>query len=155
QDADFTTDLEQFENQPPPGQPPLLTDPYPLPGTGLLLRQTATGWRDEQRQAYPLPPAIPGRTSYDLPGRPDPLLALLVDPGSGQGWAVGGETGASVRFNGKAVQTAEVMRYGASASLPANASTAPIGAPAGQASFAVGGNAQCAGPCADLSGTGI
>src|SRR5262249_14907897 len=38
---------------------------------------------------------------------------------------------------------------------PANASEAPVPVPAGQATFAIGANAQCVGRCADLLGTGI
>jgi hypothetical protein len=152
---DLATDQEQVFNQPPPGQAPLLTDPYPLPGTGLVARQTATGWRDEEHEAFPLPSQVEGQIDYDLPRRPDPVLALLVSPDGSQGWAVGGETGTYVRFQGEAVQTAGVMRYGTAAAPPNNAAAAPIVANPGVASFAVGGNAQCAGPCADLAGSGI
>ncbi|HSR95016.1 MAG TPA: hypothetical protein VLK56_09135, partial [Solirubrobacterales bacterium] len=152
---DLGSDREQVFNQPPPGQPPLLSDPYPLPGSGLVLRQDATGWRDEQHQAYPLPRVVEGQTIYDLPQRPDPVLAMLVSPDGGSGWTVGGETGTFVQFGGEAVQTAGVMRYGPAAAPPANVSSAPIGLQAGAVSFALGGNAQCAGPCADLAGTGI
>jgi hypothetical protein len=155
QSKDIGTDQEQVLNQPPPSQAPLLTDPYPLPDNGLLLRQTASGWRDEQHQEFPLPSPVEGRTAYDLPGRPDPLLALLVDPASGEGWAVGGETGTAVGFQGEAVQTADVMRYGAAATPPSNSSTAAIPLVEKTANLAIGGDAQCAGPCADLSNTGI
>jgi hypothetical protein len=154
QDRDLGTDQEQVFNPPTAGQPPLQTDPYPLPGSGLLLRQTATGWRDEQHQAFPLPSAD-GQPSYDLPLRPDPLLALLVSPDGSEGWAVGGETGTFVQFQGEAVQTAGVMRYGAAAAPPANAAEVAVQRTAESANFAIGGGAQCAGPCADLAGTGI
>ncbi|MGV1048311.1 MAG: hypothetical protein ACOYD4_07295 [Solirubrobacterales bacterium] len=149
------SDLEQLENQPPPGQAPLLTEPYPLPGAGAVIRQTATGWRDEQREALPEPVHAEGQTVYDLSRRPDPVLALLVSPDGGQGWAVGGETGTFVKYRGNSVQTAGVLRYGAAAAPPANASGAPIATEAGTATFALGGNAQCAGPCADLASAGI
>jgi hypothetical protein len=153
---DLGDDSEQVFKQPPSGQAPLLSNPYPLPGSGLLLRQTATGWRDEQHQGYPLQQAVEGQTGYDLPLRPDPVLALLTSPDGGQGWAVGGETGTFVRFQGEEVQTAGVQRFGAeSAPPPSNASATAIPPTAGTANFALGGNAQCAGPCADLSGTGI
>ncbi len=152
---DLGSDREQVFNQPPPGQPPLLSDPYPLPGSGLVLRQDAAGWRDEQHQAYPLPRVVEGQTIYDLPQRPDPVLAMLVSPDGGSGWTVGGESGTFVQFGGEAVQTAGVMRYGPAAAPPSNVSSAPIGLAAGTVSFALGGNAQCAGPCADLAGTGI
>jgi hypothetical protein len=153
-DRDIGTDQEQVFGQPPTGQAPLFSDPYPLPGSGLVLRQTPSGWRDEQHQSFPLPRSE-GRTAYDLPVRPDPVLALLISPDGSGGWAVGGETGTFVRFQGEDVQTAGVMRYGASAAAPANATETPIPPTAGSATFAVGGGAQCAGPCADLAGTGI
>ncbi|HUB99554.1 MAG TPA: hypothetical protein VMS11_07005 [Solirubrobacterales bacterium] len=154
-ESDFGTDLEQIENQPPPGQAPLLTEPYLLPGAGAVIRQTATGWRDEQREALPEPRHIEGQNDYDLPRRPDPVLALLVSPDGSQGWAVGGETGTFVKYRGKSVQTAGVMRYGPAAAPPSNAAPAPIAAEAGMATFALGGNAQCAAACADLAGAGI
>lgn len=152
---DIGTDLEQVFAQPPPGSPLLLTSPYRLPGNGLLMRQTATGWRDEEHEAYPLPGRVEGQKLYDLPRRPDPMLALLVGPDGGQGWAVGGETGTSVSFLGSAIQTAGVIRYGPAATPPGNVTESPLATEAGMASFAIGGNAQCAGPCADLGGTGI
>ncbi len=152
---DLGSDLEQVFNQPAPGQPPLLSDPYPLPGTGSVLRQTATGWRDEQHQSYPVPETVEGQTTYDLPARPDPVLALLVAPDGSRGWAVGGETGTLVSFQGRALQTAGVMRYGAEATPPSNATATAIPVAGGTASFAIGGNAQCAGPCSDLTGSGI
>jgi hypothetical protein len=153
--SDFGTDFDQIENQPPPGQAPLLTDPYPLPGAGTVIRQTATGWRDEQREALPEPRHAEGQSIYDLPRRPDPVLALLVSPDGSQGWAVGGETGTFVQFRRQSVQTAGVQRYGPAAAPPANAAGAPINTEAGTATFALGGNAQCAAACADLSGAGI
>ncbi|MGA8745832.1 MAG: hypothetical protein WB507_08205, partial [Solirubrobacterales bacterium] len=154
-EVDLGTDEEQVFDQPPPGQAPLLTSPYPLPGSGFVTRQIANGWRDEEHQDYPLPPKVAGQGLYDLPRRPDPMLALLISPDGSQGWAVGGETGTSLGFEGAAIQTAGVMRYGTQATPPSNATEAPVGAESGMASFAIGGNAQCAGPCADLSGTGI
>jgi hypothetical protein len=152
---DLGTDFEQVFNQPGPGSPPLFTAPYPLPGTGYLIRQTANGWRDEQHEAYPLPSHVEGQGLYDLPRRPDPVLALLVDPEGNRGWAVGGESGTNVRFQGAAIQTAGVMRYGPEAAPPLNSSPAPLEGEPGSATFAIGGNAQCAGPCADLGATGI
>jgi hypothetical protein len=152
---DLKADLEQIYNQPGPGQPPLLTSPYPLPSSGYVIRQTAAGWRDEEHQAYPLPSQVEGQETYDLPRRPDPVLALLLDPDGSQGWTVGGETGTAVRFEGSSVQTAGVLRYGPQAAPPANTSISPVQADSGTASFAIGGGAQCGGPCADLSGTGI
>lgn len=149
------TDEEQILNPAPPGQPPLLTEPYPLPSGGFVLRQTASGWRDEQHEVYPLPESTEGVTSYDLPARPDPILAILVNGEGTEGWMVGGETGSTLPTEGEAVQTADVLRYGAAATPPSNLATAPIASSEAMAEFAIGGNAQCAGPCADLTATGI
>ncbi|HVW48473.1 MAG TPA: hypothetical protein VHA76_15560 [Solirubrobacterales bacterium] len=149
------TDSEQVLNPSPPGQPPLLTEPYPLPVGGSVLRQTASGWRDEQHQAYPLPQSAEGVSSYDLPARPDPILAILVNGEGSEGWMVGGETGSSLPTEGESVQTADVLRYGAAATPPSNLATVPIASSSTVAEFAIGGDAQCAGPCADLTATGI
>lgn len=148
------SDEEQVTNPSPVGQPPLRTEPYPLPVGGFVLRQTASGWRDEQHQAFPLPRSS-GTNAYDLPVRPDPILALLVNGEGSEGWMVGGETGSTLAIEGEAVQTADVFRYGAAATPPSNLATTPIAGSSSMAEFAIGGDAQCAGPCADLTATGI
>ncbi|HVY77502.1 MAG TPA: hypothetical protein VG898_03250, partial [Solirubrobacterales bacterium] len=152
------SDEDQVTNRPPPGQPALITDPYPLPDGGVIWRQTAAGWRGEQQPIYPSfsSPAAGQGEFFDLPLRLDPVLALLLGPDGRQGWALGGETGtaALTTFEEGAIQTAAVMRYSADAGAP-GAGSIPITATPGQVSLAVGGNAQCAGPCADLAGTGI
>jgi hypothetical protein len=162
-----TTSLEQGSDeaqatgQPAPGQPPLLTAPYPLPKNGFLVRQTATGWHDEERQSYPPGSPIPGQSQYDFPRVPDAVLALLVNSEGTAGWAVGGNTGedggAPLSYQRQALQTAGVMRYGAQAAPPAAAAAAPITVPAEAeaATFAVGGGAACVAACADLEGAGI
>ncbi len=151
----WATDAEQIFNQPPPGQAPLLTSPYPLPASGFLLRQTATGWRDEEHRYLSVENHGPGEP-VDLPVRPDAVLALLVEPEGGGGWAVGGETGeiSEQEANGETVQTAGVMRYGVAPPPAANVSVTQI-EPSPGAQFAIGGNAQCTWTCADLTGTGI
>ncbi len=144
------TDREQAEAQPPAGQPPLLTPPYGLAAEGYLLRQTATGWRAEEHEGS----ASPGK-GLDLPREPDPIFGLLVNPSGTEGWAVGGFTGAGFIQSGEALQTASVWRYGAAAAPPVNFRSAPVLPTAGTANFAIGGNAQCASPCADLEGGSI
>ena len=107
-----------------PGQAPLLTDPYPLAGAGLSCARPATGWRDEQRQSYPLPgQQRPKQTLYDLPVRPDPVLALLIAPDGSDGWAVGGETGTSSPSGRRRSRPPAAMRYGPAATPPSNAAT--------------------------------
>lgn len=142
---------QEVDNPPGPalGQYGVLLGPDPIPDDGYLLRQTAGGWQDQEHLDYPEP------AGNDLPGWPDAVLALLVAPSGNQGWAVGGQTGAELTTYGQAgaqeaAQTAGVMRYGAGPAPP-QATDATISAPAGQASFAVGGNAQCASTCANLA----
>ena len=133
------------------GQPFVKIEHDPLPISGYLLRETAGGWQDLKHQAFPVPADV---NNTDLPGWPDAALALLVDPAGDQGWVVGGQTGALIeqsRFKGASLasQTAGVMRLGAGPSPP-QSEGAVVSAPSGQATFAVGGNAQCAALCADF-----
>ena len=150
------SDEAQAFDQPPAGGPPLLTEPYPLPRGGFLIRQTARGWHDEERQVYPEPAG-----GGDLPRQPDPILAIGLNSEGTQGWVVGGQTGLSPYVNGDnqsltpSLQTAGVYRYGPAAAAPANAASVPISVPGQEATFAIGGGAQCASLCADLANTGI
>lgn len=146
-------DEEQVANGEAENAVPLLTAPYGLPSRGFVERQTATGWRDEQHESFPV---ASGHEPTDLPREPDPILALLVSSDGNAGWAVGGETGERVSVEKEQIQTAGIMRYGPSAAPPSNFRSVPIpaGSP-GTATFAFGGGAQCAGPCADQAGTGI
>ena len=133
------------------GQPPLLVGPDPLPSTGFLLRQTATGWTDEELDDFPNALQC-GAENCDLPGRPDPVLAMWTDPSGQQGWAVGGQTGGEeLQLNGAggaaaAVQTAGVMRFGAGPNPPVSAD-ASIPIPAGEPTFAFGGGSGCVLSC--------
>jgi hypothetical protein len=138
------------------GQPGLQIAPDPLPVSGYLLRETPAGWQDVEGQAYP---SVPSITSTDLPNWPDAVLALDVDPGGARGWAVGGQTGGIVEQShiGGAQftsQSATALRLGADIALP-QSEGAPIPTPGSQVTFALGGNAQCAGPCADLANNGV
>jgi hypothetical protein len=144
-----------------PDTPPPLIPPNPLPGDGYLLRETGGGWEDEERAAY-------AGDSEDKPVKTDPILALDLGV-EGAGWAVGGwsgeaddagrgttakGSGQTIREN---VQTAGIYRYapGGGAQGPPGAAAAPISLPAGVATFAVAGHAECAEPCADLADEGI
>ncbi len=137
------------------GQPGLVIGPDPLPVSGYLLRETAEGWQDVEGQAYPNVPSI---TETDLPNWPDAVLAIDVAPDGARGWAVGGQTGGIVeqsKIGGAQFtsQSAAALRLGGDISPPQSAD-APISTPAGQVTFALGGNAQCAGPCADFANEG-
>lgn len=149
--ADVPFDLD--EDSPTP-----LVPPYALPGDGYVLRETATGWADEQRAAF-------AGSGDDRPVKADPVLAFALDP-SGGGWAVGGWSGAAdsagrgtsglggtaKQVRGR-VQTSAVLRYDP-AGDPAGAAleaTAEIPLGGNLVRFAIGGNPQCAQACADLS----
>jgi hypothetical protein len=140
-----------------PTLPPPILPPFALAGDGYLLRETASGWRDEQRTAF-------ASSSDDRPLKSDPVLSLALDP-SGSGWAVGGwsgdvdstgrgtsarnSTGRAIRAR---VRTATVFRYGAGAdSAPPAAGASAVPLPAGSIRLAVAGNAECDAACADLA----
>jgi hypothetical protein len=151
-----------LEQSTPEGQAPVATEPYPLPTSGFLLRETTNGWEDEEHEDYPAPDferALPqGQTGVDWPDQPDAVLALQLSPDGSQGWAVGGQTGeinnvglGATQQHVEAIQTAGVMRYPASGTAPAGFASDPEQVGAGTATFAIGGNAQCATACADLA----
>ncbi len=128
-----------------PGRPPALAPPFSLPSDGTVLRQTATGWRDEERSQERSPTA-------DAPLKNDPTTAMLLDP-SGRGWLVGGWNG-EPDFAGRGrndafdVQTASVTRY-----APVGPEQAPglrasnVETPPGPLRLLVGGHAQCETRC--------
>ena len=142
---------------PAPGFPPSLLEPFsPVAGgpeSGGVLRQTSSGWSDEGHELNPAGEPQGSYTYHDLPYRPDPILAVLVDPTGAQGWAAGGNVSTNERL-----ETADLERYPADgvAPLGRGASQVPPEVPvhdkpgeAKDATFAIGGGAQCAAPCAD------
>jgi len=138
-----------------PSSPTPLYPAYTIPGDGYLLRETAAGWRDEQRTSF-------DSSSSDRPLKSDPVMALLLQ-GDGNGWAVGGWSGSSdsvgrgasgkgARSTREKVRTAGIYRYAADGA-PSGSSgerDSPIPLSAGPVRFVVGGHPMCAGPCADL-----
>ncbi len=146
---------------PDPNVPPPILPPMPLPGDGYVLRETASGWTDEQRTAF-------GGSSSDRPFKSDPILAFDLDA-AGNGWAVGGWSGdadsagrgssarnTAARTIRARVRTAGIYRYGDDAGTPpVGAAAAPVPLPAGPVRLAVAGHAQCEQPCADLAAQGI
>jgi hypothetical protein len=131
-----------------PGQPPFFVEPDPLPATGYVLKETADGWIDIEHAALP---AIEGEL-VDQPQRPDPVLALLVDPAGNTGLAVGGQTGdfeATPAVGGLNIfdQTGAAMRFPAAAASANGSVPAPVASPPGQASFVVAGQAACMQAC--------
>jgi hypothetical protein len=150
--------FEEIDPLSPPGfgQPFGLVGPDPPPYTGYLLRETGEGWQDLGQQAYPR--ELQSFTRSDLPNWPDPVLALNVNATGSQGWAVGGQTGKSALLSDRSqqtsVETSAALRLGPGASPPQR-SGAAISKPEGQATFAVGGDAQCQEPCAALLAAGL
>lgn len=135
--------------EPPEEFPSVLLQPFsPIgggPESGGVLRQTASGWSDETHELNPAAEPQGGYVYYDLPYRPDPILAVMVNPQGTQGWAVGGDINSNRRL-----ETGDLERY------PAEAGVSPLGEGKAQvplfgddATFAVGGGSQCATPCAD------
>jgi hypothetical protein len=141
---------------PPPGFPPNLIGPYPLSaeyGAGHVLRQTATGWSDEEHELNNVQEPPGNYLEYDLVYKPDPISAVLIDPAGSAGWAVGGFVD-TADSNG-ALDTADVERYPADGVPPPGVTPAPVRTSSSEATFAIGGGAQCAAPCADLANAGI
>jgi hypothetical protein len=148
---------ESEPQEPAPGFPPSFLEPFPPiaggPESGGILRQTASGWSDETHELNPASEPKGGYTYHDLPYRPDPILAVLVSPSGGEGWAVGGNVNTDERL-----ETGDLERY------PAQAGVTPLGEGTVQVppevpahdqvherkdvTFAIGGGAQCSAPCA-------
>jgi hypothetical protein len=141
---------------PPPGFPPNLLQPYPLSagyGAGHVVRQTATGWSDEEHDLNNVQEPPGHYAEYDMVYQPDPISAVLINPNGAEGWAVGGFVD-TVDPDG-ALDTAEAARYPADGVKPPGLETSQIPAASGLATFAIGGGAQCAAPCADREKAGI
>jgi hypothetical protein len=146
---------------PDPNVPPPLLPPIPLPGDGYVLRETASGWLDEQRTSF-------GGSSSDRPFKSDPILAFDLDA-AGNGWAVGGWSGdadsagrgssarnPAARSIRARVRTAGIYRYGDDAGTPpVGTAQAAVPLPPGPVRLGVAGHAQCEQPCADLAAQGI
>ncbi len=149
----------QIEDQrpPPAGFPPNLIGAYPI-ATGSVIRQTASGWSDEEHARNNVEDPLGEYPFYDMVYQPDPTAAVLVNEAGSSGWAVGGF------FNSanSALDTADVARYREEGVAPLGVGSAPvqtnkaqIEATAGQPVFAIGGGAQCAAACADRARAGI
>jgi hypothetical protein len=137
---------------PPPGFPPNLIQPYPLSagyGDGHVMRQTATGWSDEEHELNDVQEPPGEYAEYDTVYRPDPISAVLINPAGTEGWAVGGFVD-SADSDG-ALDTADVERYPADGVTPPGVSSEPIATNSKAVVLAIGGGAQCAAPCADLA----
>jgi hypothetical protein len=125
--------------------------PDPLPNTGYVLRETAAGWEDIEHMA------LPAAGVEDMPVRPDPVLALLVDPSGAFGLAVGGQTDDATGStpNPDNFETAAAMRFGGDGSFINQDKPTTIVTTPGHATFAVGGVAACKQACADFADEGL
>jgi hypothetical protein len=128
----------------PPGFPPDLIAPYGPVGGGVL-RQTAAGWSDEQHELDYEGKVLPGGyAGEDKVFEPDPIFAVLTAPDGTQGWAVGGFASST-----EGLSTGDVERYPADGATPSGVGTAAVPTAPQDATFALGGDAQCMAPCAD------
>ncbi|MCL2769502.1 MAG: hypothetical protein FWD42_05250, partial [Solirubrobacterales bacterium] len=154
-----TNETAYFEDALPlaaPGRPPPHAGADPIPSSGYLLQETASGWRDMEHMALGMP-AQGSREPHDLPIRPDPVLALLVDPTGQSGLAVGGQTD-NTRLSPTPhdpFQTAAAMRFGTEAPAVGGDAPATIQTNPSVATFAVGGGAACGYLCADAANEGL
>ena len=101
-----------------------------------MLRQTATGWSDEEHELnHVKEPAGGSYASYDTVYQPDPVAALIVNSSGTQGWAVGG----IVNNQNEQMDTSDVWRYPAEpGSPPPGVGSAPITTTASRRAGAVG-----------------
>ncbi len=141
---------DETERPPPAGFPPNLIGHYRL-ATGYVVRQTATGWSDEEHDRNAARDPLGEYKAYDTVFQPDPTSAVLIDPSGSQGWAVGG----FVDESNAAFDTADVDRYPADGVPPPGFAAAPVQTSSAQATFAIGGDAGCLAPCADRANAGI
>ncbi|HYM46606.1 MAG TPA: hypothetical protein VES65_10685, partial [Solirubrobacteraceae bacterium] len=148
---------------PPPGFPPNFRGPLPPTNgleSGAVLRQTASGWSDEGHELNPVGSPVGNYLNQDMPYRPDSIFAVLIDSTGAQGWAVGGDLEQEER-----VETGDVERYPADGVKPTGESeaTVPLGPEVPRnperephmATFAFGGHAECAAPCAERALAGV
>jgi hypothetical protein len=147
----FTYSVES-EPKPPSEAPPTFINPYPLDENSErgVIRQTANGWSDEEHELNNVREP-PGKYAfYDTVYQPDPIEATLIDPTGTQGWAIGGFVEPTGESHGGVLDTADVDRYPAEkGTAPPGIGASPVSAHYGNATFAIGGNAECSAPCAD------
>ncbi len=116
--------IQADEQTPPPaGFPPVLAEAYPLGLSGGVIRQTASGWSDEEHEQQILRAPLGGYDRWDIPYEPDPTSAILLNESGTAGWAVGGALGSS-----EGADTADIARYPADPGEPSpkEASAIPL-----------------------------
>ncbi len=141
---------DENQAEAPPGSPPTLIEPYKPPQGGGVLRQTATGWSDEEHELKEITAPSGNFKFYDAPYQPDPVSAILLSPNGTEGWAIGGYVNADEKL-----ETSDVERYPAEASPPPGEEKSTIETNPSEATFAVAGGAGCKAPCADRAEAAI
>ncbi len=129
------------------GQPLPYLSPDPLPNTGYVLQETASGWKDIEHMALESP------GGHDMPVRPDPVLALQVSLSGESGLAVGGQTDDATGSppSPNSFETAAAMRFGTDDTVAGGNTTSQIVTNPASATFAVGGSAACEQACANFA----
>ncbi len=178
--AGGVTNQSEAQAGPPGAPPPLPPVLEPVQGeeSGSLLRQNSIGWSDETHELNLVGAPAGGYQQQDLPYRPDSVFAVLTNPTGSEGWAVGGfleqeemiETGNVERYPADGVaplgeaqepvcldtEGSEGARQSpavSSCAAEAQQSEAPKGA--ADVTFAFGGGAECAAPCAERARAGV
>jgi hypothetical protein len=144
----------QADEQPPPpvGFPPKVVHPYPIGGElpTLTLRQTASGWSEEEHEHDEIGPPLGSYKRYDKGYAPDPVWAMEVGPAGEAGWAVGGFLSVAGQKSG--LETSDIARYSYPSmedATPPGVGRSPVAVvPNATTALAIGGGAQCAAPCA-------
>jgi len=141
----------------PAGFPPQFFQPYPLTESmGPVLRQTGSGWSDQQHEFNGAQEPNGEYKEYDQVYNPDPIAAVLIDSSGGEGWAVGGQVdNQTTTLPNGGLDTADVARYPAESGSPPGVAKAPVKASSGAATFAIGGDSACHAPCADRADAGV
>jgi hypothetical protein len=150
------TIADDYQIQPPAGFPPELTEPY-APGlaTGVI-RQTAAGWNDQEHERGILRSPLGTYVHWDMPYNPDPTAAILLNESGSEGWAVGG-----LHTTKPGSDAADLARYPATKTPPLGFGTSEIPLhekseeEVPHATFAAGGGAECAAPCAEMANARI
>jgi hypothetical protein len=152
---------EEAEATPPPGFPPNKVHAFPLAENEEeqgVLRQTANGWSDEEHELNIVKEGEGEYARYDTVYHPDPVAAVLIDPTGSSGWAVGGIVNGREPY----MDTSDIWRYPAEGTAPVGVGTSPVtveahaeAAGGAEATFVLGGGAQCEAPCEERARASI
>lgn len=134
---------DEFAPPSNPDEPVPADGAFRPPRQGVLLRDTAQGWRDEQRARVEVQGDVTGAPPNQDPGyAPDPIAAVALDA-SGVGWAVGGVTYGVTALMDR--QTSALYRYPAAPEPVPGTATADIPLDPTKITLAFGGGAGCVG----------